>query len=411
MIGTRICSWAGARVLDDVIHRQTKECRECPAGHRIRLALLALAHCVLLTIAGTTDCAAKAAEREQSRDTVMLEVFVRAGCPHCAAAEEFLPGFAAERPWLRLVYRHVDRDPAARAALMRMSEAAGLWPPGVPTFALQGRVMVGFDSAGESGAALAAFVDGTADSIDSIETRLFGTLSASRLGLPLFTLAIGLLDGFNPCAMWLLLFLLSLLVHLRDRRRMALISGTFVLVSGAVYYMFMAAWLNLFLAVGMSAAVRWLLAAIALAIGAINLRDGLRRGNGFVLSIPGGAKPGLYARMRRVLQAQSLMPALLGVAVLAVVVNFVEIICTAGFPALYTAVLAQQALAPASYYAYLALYIFGYILDDSIMVAVAVIALGARRLPPRAGQALKLVSGLVMLLLGVLLLLRPAWLM
>jgi hypothetical protein len=393
------------------MRRKTLGCCENFAGRRVRCALLALTYWVLLTIAGITDSVAAATEREQPRGTVILEVFVREGCPHCAAAEEFLPGFAAERPWLRLVYRHVDRDPAARAALIRVSEAAGLWPPGVPTFALRGRAMVGFGSAEESGAALAAFVDDAAKASDAIETRLFGTLSASRLGLPLFTLAIGLLDGFNPCAMWLLLFLLSLLVHLRDRRRMALVAGTFVLVSGAVYYVFMAAWLNLFLAVGMSAALRWLLAAIALAIGAINLRDGLRRDAGFVLSIPDAAKPGLYARMRRVLQARSLMPALLGVAVLAVVVNFVEILCTAGFPALYTAVLAQHELSPASNYAYLALYIFGYILDDSIMVAVAVIALGARKLTPRAGQALKLVSGAVMLLLGAVLLLRPAWLM
>ena len=71
---------------------------------------------------------------------------------------------------------------------------------------------------------------------------------------------MGLLDGFNPCAMWVLLFLLSLLVRLQDRRRMALVAGTFVLVSGAVYYAFMAAWLNVFLAVGLSGGA-WALAA------------------------------------------------------------------------------------------------------------------------------------------------------
>ena len=91
----------------------------------------------------------------------------------------------------------------------------------------------------------------------AVDSALFGTLSASRLGMPLFTLALGLLDGFNPCAMWVLLFLLSLLVRLRDRRRMALIAGTFVFVSGAVYYAFMAAWLNVFLVVGFSSACAW----------------------------------------------------------------------------------------------------------------------------------------------------------
>jgi hypothetical protein len=111
--------------------------------------------------------------------------------------------------------------------------------------------------------------------------------------LPLFTLALGLLDGFNPCAMWVLLFLLSLLVRLRDRKRMALIAGTFVLVSGAVYYAFMAAWLNVFLAVGLSKVVRVLLGTTAVLIGLINVKDFVAWGRGPSLSIPDAAKPGL----------------------------------------------------------------------------------------------------------------------
>src|SRR5690606_39107381 len=111
-----------------------------------------------------------------------------------------------------------------------------------------------------------------------------------RLGLPLFTLAVGLLDGFNPCAMWVLLFLLSMLINLRDRRRMALIAGTFVAVSGAVYYAFMAAWLNVFLVIGFSAAIRIALALLALLIGALNVRDALGPAAGYTLAIPAGAK-------------------------------------------------------------------------------------------------------------------------
>jgi len=339
-----------------------------------------------------------------------LQVFVREGCPHCAAAEEFLAAFAREHR-LDVVYRPVDRDPAAREELLRVSRAAGIWPPGVPTFVFEGRVLVGFDTPEHSGPALAALVRGAAAPEAEVETRLFGTLSAKRLGLPLFTLALGLLDGFNPCAMWVLLFLLSLLVHLRDRRRMALIAGTFVAASGAVYYLFMAAWLNVFLAIGLSAALRWLLGALALAIGALNVKDYFAFGRGPSLVIPAGAKPGLYARMRAVLQAPSLPASLAGVAVLAVFVNFVELLCTAGFPAIYTAVLSQQGLAPGAYYAYLGLYILGYVLDDSLMVAAAVFALTRRRLTERAGRVLKLVSGLVMAALGLTLLLRPDWLM
>lgn len=240
---------------------------------------------------------------------------------------------------------------------------------------------------------------------------MFGTLSASRMGLPLFTIALGLLDGFNPCAMWVLLFLLSLLVHLRDRRRMALVAGTFVFASGAVYYVFMAAWLNVFLLVGMSDALRWTLGGLALVIGAVNVKDFVAFGRGVSLSIPASARPALLARMRSVLNADTLPASLAAVAVLAVAVNFVELLCTAGLPALYTAVLAQHEVGALARHAYLGLYTAGYVVDDALMVAVAVAALGNRRLDERTGRWLKLLSGAVMLALGGVMLLRPEWLL
>ena len=357
----------------------------------------------------------------QNPETTVLEVFVRQGCPHCAEAKAYLPLFARERPWLRVTYRAVDEDATARDALVHVTERAGLWPPGVPTFVFQGRVLVGFADAEQSGPELAALVDGAAqDQLPTpastppqaeVDVGRWGTLTVGELGLPLFTLAIGLLDGFNPCAMWVLLFLLSLLVHLRDRRRMALIAGTFVLVSGAVYYTFMAAWLNVFLAVGLSDAVRMGLAVLALLIAAVNIKDFAAGPQGLSLSIPAAAKPGLYARMRQVVQARSLPLALLGAATLAVVVNFIELLCTAGLPAMYTAILTQQALSPAAHYGYLGLYILGYIADDSLMVGATVLALSSHKLSEGAGRWLKLVSGLVMLALGAVMLLRPDWLL
>ena len=363
---------------------------------------------LLLALVAATLPAAAQAQPPGPPD--VLEVFVREGCPHCAAAKEFLPGFAAKRPGLRIVYRPVDVDEAARDDLIRHSRAAGIWPPGVPTFRFAGRILVGFQDAASSGPHLDALVGSGGAGPGPVETRVFGTLSVSRLGLPLFTLAMGLLDGFNPCAMWVLLFLLSMLVHLRDRLRMALIAGTFVAVSGAVYYAFMAAWLNVFLIVGLSATLRVALGGLALVIGAVNVKDFFAPETGPSLFIPDAAKPGLYARMRAILQANTLKASLPAVALLAVIVNFVELLCTAGLPALYTAVLTQQGLSPATHYAYLALYIAGYIADDTLMVATAVLALSSRKLTARAGRRLKLLSGLVMLALGVVMILRPGWL-
>lgn len=375
------------------------------AAARWRQGLLALALAALLVLL------AGAAGGE-------LQVFVRQGCPHCAAAKAFLPELQRRHPRVRVRLRDVGTDPQARTDLLRLSQQAGVSAPGVPTFTYGGKVLVGFDGPTGRGRELLALLEATEPRGDgasgagagALDLGPLGRLSVSSAGLPLFTLAMGLLDGFNPCAMWVLLFLLSLLVHWRHRRRMALVAGTFVLVSGAVYFAFMAAWLNVFLLLGWSDALRLVLAGLALTVGVVNVLDSRRRGSGFVLSIPDEAKPGLYARMRSVVQSRSLLPAMAAVAVLAVVVNAVELICTAGLPALYTAVLSQQDLPTAAHYAYLGVYIVGYIADDTLMVGAAVLALSSDKLTEAGGRWLKLISGAVMLALGAALLLRPGWL-
>src|SRR5690606_5387610 len=159
-------------------------------------------------------------------------------------------------------------------------------------------------------------------------------------------------------------------------------------------YAFMAAWLNVFLLIGLSAAMRWALGGLALAIGGLNVKDFVAWKRGFSLSIPDSAKPGVYARTRAILATEKTLPALTAVATLAVMVNFIELLCTAGFPAIYTAILTQQDLSPIAYHAYLGLYILGYIADDALMVGIAVMALSSHKLTERTGRLLKLISGL-----------------
>jgi glutaredoxin len=368
--------------------------------------LLAAALTLVPALAGAARAAA-AAE---------LELFTRPGCPHCADAKEFLAGLAARRPELRVVERDVTADPAALGRLVELSRAAGVTRPGVPAFVVRGELVVGFQSAETTGRRLESLLFGAdgppaaAAAPDVIDAPLVGPLSASRLGLPLFTLAIGLLDGFNPCAMWVLLFLLSLLVHLGSRRRMLAVGGTFVVVSGLVYFAFMTAWLNAFLWLGVARAVQLGLGGVAAAMGAIHLKDAFAPGVGPSLRIPESAKPGLYARVRRVLHAENLAGALAGAAVLAFFVNAVELLCTAGLPALYTRILTLGERPWWSYYGYLALYNLAYVADDLLMLTLAVATLGRRRLEEREGRWLNGLSGALMLALGVVLVARPEWL-
>lgn len=351
-----------------------------------------------------------------SEPVVELEVFVRAGCPHCEAAKVFLAELQRERPRLRIIFHDIVQDSTARQRLATLVAERGITSLGVPTFLIGTDLIVGFLSADTTGTEIRTRLDSKTQgatgspTVQSIQTQWFGELRVRDLGLPLFTIIIGLLDGFNPCAMWVLLFLLSLLVNLKDRRKMALLAGTFVLVSGLVYFAFMAAWLNVFLLIGLSRAVQVGLGGIALFVGAVNVKDFFAWRRGITLSIPESAKPGFYARVRAILQAEKLAVALAGIVVLAGLVNTIELLCTAGFPALYTQMLSLHPLPMWKYYSYLGLYNMAYIFDDSLMVTIAVVTLSRRKLQERAGQWLKLASGTVMVALGLLLLLKPDWL-
>lgn len=362
-----------------------------------------------------------------------LEVFVRTDCPHCEAAKGFLEQLRRTQPDLRILIHDIARDRDALARLDRLAQAQALPVVGVPAFYLKGELIVGYQDDHSTGARLLAMLGRppaasaaepyaacrpTQPDCPSITPRTaetegialpwVGPVTAGELGLPLFTLAIGLLDGFNPCAMWVLLFLLSLLVTLHDRFAMALISGTFVLVSGLIYFAFMAAWLNLFLLIGLSHTVQFVLGALAIGIGLVNVKDFFAFRRGFSLSIPHSAKPGIYARIRRIVQAEHRAGALVGVIVLAGLVNMVELLCTAGFPALYTQILSTYHLPDWQYYAYLGLYNLAYIADDALMVTLAVVTLGHRKLEEREGRWLKLLSGAVMIALGLLLIVKPS---
>ncbi|OQW33178.1 MAG: NrdH-redoxin [Nitrospira sp. SG-bin1] len=345
-----------------------------------------------------------------------LEVFVRTGCPHCEAAKVFLAELQHELPSFQIAVYNIAEDSVARQRLASLAAERGIPDFGVPAFLVDGELMIGFHSSGTTGAEIRARLERHAQGAaappvpKSIKTEWFGELRAQDLGLPLFTIAIGLLDGFNPCAMWVLLFLLSLLVNLQDRRKMALIAGTFVLVSGLIYFAFMAAWLNVFLLIGLSRGIQITLGVVALFMGTINVKDFFTFHRGLSLSIPEAAKPGFYARVRGILQAEHLAGAMAGIVVLAGLVNMIELLCTAGFPALYTHILTMQQLPAWEYYGYLGLYNLAYILDDSLMVAIAVFTLSRRKLQEHAGRWLKLTAGAVMTSLGIVLIAKPEWL-
>lgn len=250
----------------------------------------------------------------------------------------------------------------------------------------------------------------SAPTSDVVHLPFLGDVNWKAWGLPAFTIMVGLVDGFNPCAMWVLMFLLSVLVNLKDRRKILAVAGSFVFISGAAYYLFMAAWLNVFYLIGLVRAAQIALGILGTTVGVIHVKDFFAFKKGVSLSIPDSAKSSVAARVRKIVMAESLLGAIIGACVLAVLVNIVELLCTAGLPAMYTGVLTMQNLPPWMNHAYLLLYIAAYMFDDALMVGVVVITLGKHRLQEEGGRVLKLISGSVILAIGLMMLFKPEWL-
>ena len=363
-----------------------------------------------------------------------LHFFWSETCPHCARALAFMGPLAEGRPWLRIESYEVTGQAAHRALFAQLAAAVGQEIRGVPAFFLCGRMVVGFDDAAGMGAHLEQFADScrsflvaelapampTAPSVEpalpdekaeedrALELPLLGKLAPDQLSLPLLTLVLGGIDAFNPCAFFVLLFLLSLLVHARSRRRMLLVGGVFVVFSGLLYFIFMAAWLNLFLLLEGLRTVTLVAGIVAVALATLNIKDFFLLRQGPTLSIPEGAKPGLFARMRGLLSADHLPTLLLGTVTLAIAANTYELLCTSGLPLVYTRALTLSDLSLGGYYLYIALYNVIYMVPLGAIVLVFTFTLGARKLSESQGRALKLLSGLMMLGLGLVLIFDPA---
>lgn len=362
---------------------------------------------------------------------VTVYYFYGEGCPHCADAKPFLEDLGKKYPELTIKSYETWYNKSNSELFIAMSAACGTKVVGVPTFFIGHKPIVGFDNAERKGKEIEKEVvkyikEGGADLMEHLGENLtscpakeeqiinlpvFGSLDTSKISLPLFTIIIGLLDGFNPCAMWVLLFLLALLVYTRSRKKMFIIGGTFILVSGIVYYIFMAAWLNLFLFIGILPYLRIIIGLFAVIIGFINVKELFFFKKGISLSIPESVKPKLFARMRQVIQEVKLPVSLLGVIVLAFTVNSIELLCTAGFPAVYTRILTLNSLSAFSYYAYLLLYIIMYMIDDMVVFTIAVITLSSKKLTEKQGRWMKFAAGFMMLILGALLIFKPELLM
>ncbi|MGE5474906.1 MAG: hypothetical protein ACM3UU_11875 [Ignavibacteriales bacterium] len=234
-----------------------------------------------------------------------------------------------------------------------------------------------------------------------------GSVNPWKYPLPVATILIAFVDSLNPCAFFILFTMLGLLVHAQSRAKVLFAGGIFVVISGIAYFIFMAAWLNLFLVAGNIKIITILAGSAALIIAAINIKDFFKFKKGISLTISQGNIKNLFERMRKLTRITSWPGIALSASVLAIAANAYEVLCTAGFPMAYTRILSLNYLPSLEYYSYLVLYNIVYIVPLAVIVIIIAMTLERFKMEEIQGRILKLISGIMMLGLGAILLFAP----
>ena len=375
-----------------------------------------------------------------SESEVKIYFFWGKGCPHCAQEKPFLKKLEQKYPKVKVYDFEIWHNGKNRDLLIKVGKKLNINVSGVPFTVVGERYFVGWYDEKSTGAAIEEAVkcslrDGCRDVVgellttkpekktqeeckcekekspipQKIKVPFIGEIETKNLSLPALAVILGGLDGFNPCAMWTLLFLISLLLGMKNRKRMWILGSAFIISSAAVYFLFMAAWLNLLLFVGFIVWVRTTIGLIALGGGIYNLREFSVNKSG--CKVAGDEKrQKVFEKLKAITQKQQFWLALSGIIILAAAVNLVELICSAGFPVVFTQILALSNLTKLQYYFYMLLYIFVFMLDDLFVFLAAMITLQMTGITTKYTRFSHLIGGILMVIIGILLILKPEWL-
>ena len=394
---------------------------------------------------------------------INIHLFYGNGCPHCAAEEEFLSDYLKDRTDVKLYKYEVWYDSNNQELLSKVQKEMGTTNKnGVPFTVIGKKTIVGYadgvtdeqikdtinyylnndyrDYAGEiTGKVKKTEVkedttkdeskaedkkenkiekaDDTKDSDqtdENVTVPVLGKINAKKVSLPILAVVLGFVDGFNPCAMWILIFLITMLFNMKDRKKMWILGLTFILTSGIVYLMFMLAWLNLATFISKIAFIRLLIAVIALVVGLINVYkyiDSLKKKDEGCDVVDKKDRKKIMEKIISITREKKFIIALLGIMVLAASVNIIELMCSIGIPLLFTQILAMNNLSTFSYMIYMFIYIFFFLIDDIVIFVISMVTLKVTGLSTKYTKYSHLVGGIIMLIIGLLLIIKPELLM
>ena len=361
-----------------------------------------------------TDMIHDIVDKKVESDKINIYFFRGEGCPHCADEEKWFKTLEKEyKDKINIYEFEVWHNEENAELLDKVKKEMGSKATGVPFTVIGDEYFVGFSTVIKSKIENTV-KDYIGEEVNKNERKLpvLGNVDVKKVSLPLVAIILGFIDGFNPCAMWILLFLINMLFREENKKKAWILGFTFLLVSGLVYFLSMLG-INLVLSI---VAVKWIkiiLAIFILIAGILNMKKYLktRKEEAGCTVVDSSKRKKLSTRMKNIMNNNSFILALLGIIVLAASVNLIELACSLGFPVIFSEILALNDVTGLSRIVYLLIYILFYMIDDILVFTISMITLNATGITNKYNKLCTLVSAIIMIIMGLLLLFKPDWLM
>ncbi len=376
---------------------------------------------------------------QAAQSQLNVHLFWQQGCPYCDSAKADLRSLVEAMPGVQLRSHELGTDEKTERVYEMALSRFGYQQAAVPLVIIGERSFLGHFEGGQSAkqyeeamrkcletACRDVVAEITADTSQdrpgkpqdanarpehvlpkTLEVPFVGPVQLADLSLFGLTVLLAAIDGFNPCAMWVLVFLIGLLLGLENERRMWILGAAFLGATGVMYFAVMVAWLNIILFIGAIVWVRVIISLLAIGGGLYFLREYWTKPEAVCHVTNPGRRQRIMSAFRATVEHNQLVLSVAGIMALAVLVNFIELLCSAGIPAVYTQVLAMNELPIALSYFYVGVYVTVFMLDDIAIFATAMVALRVTGLTGSYARYSHLIGGLVLLMIGAVMLLRP----
>ncbi|MEG1305887.1 MAG: hypothetical protein RR228_02720 [Bacilli bacterium] len=251
----------------------------------------------------------------------------------------------------------------------------------------------------------------SSDKDHSINVPLLGKINPTDISLPLLSAVIGFVDGINPCAMWILLFLITMLLGMKNRKRMWAIGLTFILSSSVCYGLFMVSWLNIASYLNSVTIFKVLVGVFAIIFGTYNIINFFKTKDIGCNVVDKRKKNKIITKVKEIVTSNSFIIAIASTILLAFVVNVIELACSLGLPVIFTQVLSLNDINIVKKTIYILIYLLFFMIDDIIIFIIAMKTLKITALSNKYAKYSHFIGGIIMLLIGLLMIFKPAWLM